>query len=211
MYNQIFFSLTPIIFVICGAGCTAGNNTKTPVRKLHVSKLDGGKLTGYDWDSVGGVKEIAGTSIRRTFFLVNDPTCPIEITAFGFHVTKAEPILRQIKDATLRYDLRWTLTPRTSVAQWEAHNLTFDSMNRFLWRDTNGNGPETGEAGDLPALRPHSAARVHWWTTGQTGHLGKWVTSILYIGKTRTTAGDVWVADNAKLLAEVKNLGFDIP
>lgn len=188
--------------------------------RFCITRLDGGLLTTYDPGVKGLTKPVLGTSIRRSFVILNDATCPTQISAFGLRTwdelslrpcTPAKQLANPMDFdcAKLLYILNWSLKARSSVAVWGVHNSVFDAMNRFLWDNKAGNEGREND-GVEPGVE-HKTDRVSWWNSTETPDLGKWVTSVLFVGAARTKDGAVWLCDKEALKAQIRALSFEIP
>lgn len=212
------------ILLLFGA-CSRPQPAGVKPSRFSVTKLNGGPLTTYAPGNKKLVKEVPGSSIRRTFIILNDPASPIEITSFGFHVdnsllssypsdcTPAVQLANPMdwRCAKLMYIVDWSIKTRASIAAWEVHNSVFDEMNRFLWDAKTANDARGSDAAGLEAGTEHKTDRVSWWNSTQTNNLGKWVTSVLYVGSVRTKDGKVWRCDEESLRAQIKSLSLEIP
>jgi hypothetical protein len=207
----------------CKIPATPGSlkqESKTAISRFHVSRLDGGPLTEYVPSSKTLSRVVSGTSLRRSYIILNDPACPIEISSFTFRPDKnlvssgsfCTPEGKASKSwecAKFVYGLYWSFKPQASVTAWEAHNFVFDAMNRFLWTDTTG-GAERGAA-DMNPGTEYKIDRVAWWDSAHTNNLAKWITSVVLVGSVRKKDGVIWLWDKEGLRVQMKALSMEIP
>jgi hypothetical protein len=179
--------------------------------RIAVAKLDGGPLTTYDYDAKGRTKPVGDTSLRRSFIILNDPNCPLQITSFGFRTEASDRTLEEVTGARLTYLVDFSLMPRSSITAWELHDLVFDTLNRFLWREIESNEARTGDTKQLQAGGEHKTIRESWWKSAQTDRLGKWLTSIVFVTNIRAADGKIWSCDRDALKAQMTRLSFDLP
>lgn len=214
--------LTGQFLSVCGCKTSATpellkQESKTAISRFRVSLLDGGPLTEYVPSSKTLSRAVAGTSLRRSYIILNDPACPIEISGFTFRPDKnlvssggfCTPEGKSSDSwdcAKFVYGLYWSLKPQSSVTAWEAYNFVFDAMNRFLWTDTGESGPV-----DMNPGTEYNIDRVAWWDSTHTSNLAKWLTSVVLIGSVRRKDGGVWRCDKEGLLVQMKALSMEIP
>jgi hypothetical protein len=189
--------------------------------KLLLTRFDGGLLTEYAPNVKNAAKPVSGSSLRRSYIIVNDPDCPIEIGSFSFRTEAMQPSAscpsaKQLNDGygpyecgKLLYVLEWSLKARSPVTAWETYNSVFDAMNRFLWTDTSlAEGRATR---DMNPGKEFKMDRIFWWGSAHTDNLAKWITSVLFVGSARMKDGTVWRCDNHTLQAQMKALSLEIP
>jgi hypothetical protein len=187
-------------------------------------KIDGGPLTTYAYNAKGRTKPVTGTSLHRTFYVLNDSHSPMQIRAFDFttkeltfndHSCSLAPDPRSLLCGRLMYDLKWTYDAKAAVLAWEFQNSVFDVMNRFLWDDTSSVDPQQRtqgiEAAVLEPGRAYEFDRAFWWNAQETRKLGEWVTSVVYVRAVRTKEGKVWNFDKDGLRDQIKSLSLEIP
>jgi len=186
--------------------------------EFSITRIDGGQLTRYAPGVKGLTTPVAGTSLHRTFIILNDPASPIEIVSFGFHTSdellSSRPCMPEKPEswscAKLTYVLQWSLKARSAVTAWEVHNLVFDAMNRFLWDDKIVNNTR-GDDASIEAGAEHKTDRVAWWNSSETGKLSEWVTSLLVVGAVRTKENIIWNCNRSGLQSQMKSLSLEIP
>jgi hypothetical protein len=208
----------------CNSPAQKQNSESKPATpRFAITKMDAGPLTTYAPGTKGLTKQVVGTSLHRTSIILNDPSSPVEIVAFGLDTSNrtlsSQPCTaaEQLTDpmswncAKLMYDLTWSLRARSSVSAWEVHNSVYDVMNRFLWADKSANDAQGSDAGGLEPGSEHKTERVSWWNSTQAANLSKWVTSIVYVAAVRTKDGAVWKADKEALRGELRSMSFEPP
>jgi hypothetical protein len=129
--------------------------------------LDGGPLTTYAPGTKSLTKQVVGTSLHRTFIILNDPNSLVEIGAFGLDMSDqtlslqpcsaAEQLTNPMSwnCAELTYVLTWSLKSRSSVSAWEVHNSLYDVMKRYLWTNKAANDAQGSDAGGLEPGSEH--------------------------------------------------------
>jgi hypothetical protein len=145
--------------------------------------------------------------LRRSFIILNDPNCPLQITSFGLRTEQPDRLLENFAKARLVYVIHWGLMPRSLIAAWEVRNIVFDPLNRFVI--DNHAGP--GDAEPLAAGEEYETDRIGWWKSEQTDQLGRWLTSIVFVTTIRTGEGKVWSYDKQALRSAMKELSLEPP
>jgi hypothetical protein len=196
----------------------------TPPR-FSIAHLDGAPLTRYAPEGGKVLTEaIPGTSVRRSFVILNDPACPVKISAFGFtmdyeesqysishsHCTLGEQLANSGDCPYLLYSLDWAFKAQSPVTAWEAKAYAFDQMNRYLWTDNFANGTHGKDATGLELGTEYKTDRLRWWTIQLADNLGKWVNSVVFVTAARTKDGKVWICDKEALKSQIGALSLEI-
>jgi hypothetical protein len=180
------------------------------IPKLTVTTVDGGPLTMYDDHVKGRTKPVRDTTLRRSFVILNDPTCPVQVTSFSLRTEDPGRTWEEL-GYRLAYIDTLALMPHSSVTAWEIHDIAFDAMNRYLWADAINNEARTGDTKQLEPGVEHRTERWSAWKANDTDKLSTWITSILFVSTIRTADGKVWVYDKDALRLQMKQLSFDSP
>ncbi len=176
-----FLAYTAIIFLslLCAAPAARAQS------KLKVSRVDGGSVItnlGY------GIAVNKNSSLRRQWFVINDPTCPLTLTGAGINTAYS--------DRQYSFKPAGTITARKAVAAFEVRFMLFD-----IW----GNHMKTlsgTELWDLKAGARLALSEVGSWRAWETD-VAKYLTAVGFIAHARTADGRPWAADTKALLREV--------
>ena len=184
---------------------------KPTLPRFSITRLDGGTLTRYAPEGGKVLTEaIPGTSVRRSFVILNDPACPVKVGAFGFS-------MHDLDRPNLLYSLDWAFKAQSPVTAWEAKAYAFDQMNRFLWADKFANGTRGKDATGLELASEYKTDRERWlrWLAedqaAAADNFGKWTTSVVFMTAARTKDGKVWFCDKEALKGQVGALSLEIP
>jgi hypothetical protein len=216
------YCVISVAVLICACSRRGSTEAKPTAERFSVTKLDGGPLTTYAPGMKGLMKPVLGTSLRRTFIILNDPDSPIEIVTWfsyrwGSPTSTVLHAAEQLADptnwrcATFLYDYDWSIKARTPVAAWEIHNAEFDAVNHYLWDHDMLSNTQGSDAGGLDPGKEQKTGRVWWWNSSQTANLGKWLTSVAFVDSVRTKDGKIWRCGKEGLVAQMKVLSFEIP
>jgi hypothetical protein len=205
---RIALAFTGTLLCSCQKPSPQEHEPSTPIT---VTKVDGGPLTVYDYSAKGRTKAVTGTTLRRSFVILNDPNCPLEITSFGLRTEDPGRTMEDATSARLAYVLHWHLRSRASITAWEVQNLVFDTLNRFVTGIVDTNEARTGDTKQLGAGEDYETDREGWWKSPQTDQLGRWLTSVVFVTAIRTEDGKVWSSNKQSLVAKMKQLSFELP
>src|SRR5262249_46854743 len=78
---------------------------------VTVARVDGGPLTSYDAASRTRSSPVAGSPLRRSFVILNDPESPLQITSFGRRTQSADDWTRISPDIRFATIFDWKLMP----------------------------------------------------------------------------------------------------
>jgi hypothetical protein len=195
--------------------------------RFSIARLDGGQLTRIAIHGKALTEAIPGTSVRRSFVILNDATCPVKVSAFGLSLheysfphsdcTAEEQRAFTYDCPRLFYDLEWTFKAQSPVTAWEATAYAFDQMNRFLWADKFANGTRGKDATGLELATEYKTDRERWlrWLAEDQAaaddNFGKWTTSVVLVTAARTKDGRVWFCDKEALKSQIGTLSLEIP
>jgi hypothetical protein len=178
--------------------------------RFSITRLDGGPLTRFKrehvkpvpdgvWLTSGITEAIPGTSVRRSFVILNGPACPVKVRAFGL----GSSMVDYHEPPSLLYALDWAFKAQLPVTAWEAKAYAFDQMNRYLWTDEFANGTQGKDATGLELATEYKTDRVRVWTFQLADNLGRWLTSVVFVTVARTKEGSVWFCDKEALKSQI--------
>ena len=223
------YILSAAVLALCACSHSLPFEPKKPETKptpprFSITTLDAGPLTRYAPRAKELTEAVPGTSVRRSFTILNDPASPVKISGFGLrmyddpsslystlyeHCTPEKQLADSFDCARLVYVLDWSFKAQSPVIAWEANSLAFDAMNRFLWANEFANGTRGKDATGLELGTEYKTDRIGWWSIGQTDNLGKWITSVVFMTSVRTKDGAVWLCDKEALKVQMRALSLD--
>jgi hypothetical protein len=153
--------------------------------KLKVSTVDGGSVT----TNLGhGIAVNKNSSLRRQWFIINDPTCPLTLTEAGINTT--------YRDRQYSFKPAGSIKTIEAVAAFEVRFMLFDVWGNHM-KTLSGT-----ELRDLKAGVQLALSEVGSWRAWET-EVTKYLTSVGFIAHARTVDGRPWTADTEALLREV--------
>jgi hypothetical protein len=153
------------------------------------------------------MEAIPGTSVRRSFVILNDSACPVKVSIFGL----GSSMVDYHEPPSLFYSLDWAFKAASPVTAWEAKAYAFDQFNRYLWTDEFANGTQGTDAAGLEVATEYKTSRVRRWTFQLADNLGRWLTSVVFVTAARTKDGKVWLCDKDALNSQIRALSLEIP
>jgi len=196
---------------LCSCGQKAAERRAASADKITATRLDGGPVTIFEYGVKGRTREIQGSSLRRTYVLLNDPTCPVQIKSFSLSTQAPEPLIEQTVERPLARISRWTLISRERVVEWETETVIFDAFNRFVSHFTNGNPPRSGANKDLSPGEDAKTDLFSWITKDEAVQLGDWITSLHFVTNVRTADGKVWSYDAPRIRTGAGEFSLELP
>ena len=212
--------------VLALGACSQPKKPQSPIApRFSITRLDGGPLTRYSHESKVLTEAIPGTSVRRSFVILNDAASPLKVSAFGFrmlydesqysmsnsHCGADEQLANPFRCPHLLYTIEWAFKAQSPVTAWEAKAYAFDQMNRYVWTDEFANGTRGKDATGLELATEYKSDRVRWWTIQLTDNLGRWLTSVVFVTAARTKDGKVWLCDKEAIKNQIVALSLEIP
>lgn len=214
-----------LALIACSCSVPKQPEPKPVSPRFSTIRLDGGLLTRYAPHARELTEVVPGTATRRSFIILNDPACPVEISAFGLTMnpdlslkynssfrescTPEKQLANDFECARLMFSIDWSFKAKSPVAAWEAMSFAFDAFNRFLWTNGFANGTRGKDATGLELAMTYKTGRLWWWDTDRTDNLGKWITSIVFMTSVRAKDGTVWTCDKNALKDQIKALSLD--
>jgi hypothetical protein len=179
------------LLVLAGGVCSRGQTkpeTKpeatptTPTRPLQVSEIDGGSASTSEY----GVILNKDTSLHRKWYVLNDRTCPLQLSGAG--VTPA---------VATAFVLKGDATTSAEISAIDVVAVLFD-----LWGDHSRN-LRLLKVKDLSSNTtfPLSDSETKWPADEDT--VREYQTSVTYVRRVRLTDGKVWLADMAAILRQI--------
>ena len=154
----------------------------TPTRPLEVSEIDGGSASTSEY----GVVLNKDTSLHRKWYVLNDRTCPLQLTGAG--VTPA---------VATAFVLKGEATTSAEISAINVVAVLFD-----LWGDHSRN-LRLLKVKDLSpnTTFPLSDSETKWPADENT--VKEYLTSVTYVRRVRLADGKVWLADMPAILRQI--------
>lgn len=189
----ILFGLIAIAVAAIAAYSLARSPSSLPVALAQSSNLiafraDGGPVVtelGY------GIRVNEGSSLRRAWYWINDPDCPIEISQAGLNTT--------YKERSYRYTEEGILNVREPVAAFELRYVLYDIFGRHITTisATKVNDVAAGE---------HSITGGGSANTWSESDIQRFLTSVVYVAAVRRADGSVWKQNYEALALKVASI-----
>jgi hypothetical protein len=160
-------------------------NTIASAQGIQVTNLDGGSVvTELSSDN----KVNPTSSLHRTWFAMNDPSCPIQISGAGI----------QIKYEFDHYQASATGTYTTAkeIRAYEMRYILFDTFGNYITTLSDI------EVGDVSSGSTNSF-RGRWDAEGFVSDL---LTVVTFVAQVRTDDGSVWQYDSKGIGSELEKI-----
>jgi hypothetical protein len=182
---------TSIHLVFCFA-CFAAQQAKEPLPRVFViNEFDGGSMVTKIGD-FGGVNE--GSALKRRFFVVNDPMCPVQLSGLGIKS-------RYSTGRDYSFTLSGSATAHESISAVEIILVLFD-----LW------GSHMHNLSSLTVKEVSSGSEIlqdsEWGAS--TADVREFMTSVSYVKRVRTPDGKIWRADARAILEKLASVQLKI-
>jgi hypothetical protein len=185
--NLLITGLLVLASGVCSLGQTKPETKPeaaqtTPARPLEVSEIDGGSASTSEY----GVVLNKDTSLHRKWYVLNDRTCPLQLSGAG--VTPA---------VATAFILKGDATTSAEISAIDVVAVLFD-----LWGDRSRN-LRLLKVKDLSsnATFPLSDSEMKWPADENT--VKEYLTSVTYVRRVRLADGKVWLADMAAVLRQI--------
>jgi hypothetical protein len=168
---------------VCSRGQTKPDAAPTtPTRPLEVSEIDGGSASTSEY----GVVLNKDTSLHRKWYVLNDHTCPLQLSGAG--VTPA---------IATAFVLKGDATTSSEISAIDVVAVLFD-----LWGDHSRN-LRLLKVKDLSSNTtfPLSDSETKWPADENT--VKEYLTSVTYVRRVRLADGKVWLADIPAILHQI--------
>lgn len=152
---------------------------------LDVTSTDGGSVTT---PLAYGIAVNKSSSLRRQWFLINDPTCPLNLVGAGINTAYG--------DRDYSFKAAGTVFAKEGVSAFEVRFMVFDVWGEHM-KTLSGT-----ELRDLAAGTYFALADLGSWRAWET-EVEQYVTSVGFVARVRTADGRAWSIDTAALLREL--------
>ena len=164
------------------AAPTATATPATPTRPLEVSETDGGSAATSEYGAVLN----KDTSLHRKWYVLNDRTCPLQLSGSG--VTPASTVAFLLKgDATTTADISAFDVVAVLFVLWGEH-----LMNIRLSKVKDLSSNSTFSLSDSDTKWPADEHTVK-----------EYLTCVTFVRRVRLANGKVWSADMAAVLRQI--------
>ena len=184
--------LKPLILfhlVACFA-CFAQQANQTQSSALTIQQFDGGSMiTKMD---KGAVNE--GSALKRTFFVVNDPACPVQLSGMGV-------VSRYLSGDDFVFRLVGSATARESISAVEIDLVLLDLWGSRMRNLSTLAITEISTGSDVPRDSEWGASSMD---------AKQFMTSVSYVKQARTQDGKIWKADTHAILESLASAQLNI-
>jgi hypothetical protein len=172
-------------FTVAVALLVAGSLQRVDAEGLVVTTLDGGSVTtdlGY------GIKTNKNSTLHRTWVILNDPACPVQISEAGLSISYG--------DRQFNFLQVGTLTASEPVSAFEVRYVLYDVFGEHL--KTLSATAVTDVAANSPRpLRDGGSWRA--WDNEVTDLM----TVVAFVAQVRTQSGKIWRYQDKALSQEL--------
>jgi hypothetical protein len=161
-----------------------------PRRLLQVEELSGGSMVtdlGY------GIQLNKGSSLQRRWFVINDPSCPVQLSGAGISTVYQSSSI----GGDYKYKATGSATAGETVTAFEVRYLLFD-----VWGEHTRTLSDTqvSDLGAQIALKDTGS-----WAAWEND-VSEVFTVVSFVARTRRPDGTVWQYDAASLLQQVEKI-----
>lgn len=171
----------------------AGQRQNAASQPLEVTDVDGGSVVtelGFK------IKINDGSSLRRHWYVVNDPSCPISLAAVGVKTNYHS----QQYSGEYQYVPSGTLSAKVGVQAVEVRLMLFDVWGRHL---------RTLSATEVRDYAPNSTidfSKTGTWRVWSENEVSEVLSVVSFAAAVRQDNGSIWMMDTKKLLGEVDRI-----
>jgi hypothetical protein len=188
--NLLIIGLLVVANCVCSSGQTKPDAAPTtPTRNLDLTEIDGGSMANGQY----GVVLQKNTSIHRKWYILNDHTCPVQLSGAG-----AIPV------STSAFLLKGDVTTSARTTAIDVVAVLFD-----LWGDHLMN-LDMLKVTDLDsnATVPLSDSDSKWLADEHT--VKDYLTSAMYVRRVRLSDGKLWLADMPAILRKLTEIPLKV-
>jgi len=170
---------------VCSSGQTKPAPTPapaTPTRALDVTEIDGGNIANAEYGTVLH----KNTSLHRKWYVLNDRTCPVQLTGAG-----VTPV------SNTAFLLKGDATTSAAISAIDVVAVLFDLWGDHLMNLDMLKVTDLGSNATFPLSDPDSK----WLADEHT--VKEYLTSATYVRRVRLTDGKIWLADMAAVLHQI--------
>lgn len=166
----------------------------SPTTGLIVQEMDGGSVItdlGYN------IQVNKGSTLRRSWFVVNDPASPLRLQGAGIR-----PIYKSggsYSSGEYNYVAVGFAQPQEDIRAFEIRFLLFDVWGQHMQTLSST------EVTDLAAGSSVDLSKAGQWRAWSENDVSELLTVVAYVSAARTRAG-IWRADPKALLREVEKI-----
>jgi hypothetical protein len=157
--------------------------------EISTVQVDGGSNITV----LGGSIEInSNSSLRRTFYVINDPSSPVVLVDTGI-VTRY--------DERLKFYPKGHVEASQDIAAFEMVFVIFDVFGDQMYtlKYISLEDFSSGDRHEFPQWNAWAADR---------NDVEEYLTSVSYVSKARTVDGKIWKADFRQIEAEIRQIGI---
>jgi hypothetical protein len=175
------------LLVVANCFCCSGQTKPeaaptTPTRTLDVTEIDGGNIANAEYGTVLH----KNTSLHRKWYVLNDRTCPVQLSGAGV-----------IPVSTSAFLLKGDATTSAAISAIEVVAVLFDLWGDHLMNIHMLKVTDLGANATFPLSDPDSK-----WLADEHA-IKEYLTSATYVRRVRLTDGTIWLADMAAVLHQI--------
>jgi hypothetical protein len=181
--NLLVAGLLVVANCVCSSGQTKPEAASTtPTRALDVTEIDGGNIANAEYGTVLH----KNTSLHRKWYVLNDHTCPVQLSGAG-----VTPV------STSAFLLKGDATTSVAISAIEVVAVLFDLWGDHLMNLDMLKVTDFGSNATFPLSDPDSKWLADEHTVKQC------LTSATYVRRVRLTDGKIWLADMPAILRQI--------
>ncbi len=181
------FAALAVLFLVASLGIAQDKSRSA----LQVHREDGGSVTVH---TAGGFLN-QDSSLKRTFYIVDDPNSPATIEHAGIFPRLDE------KEKVHYFLPIGTVAPKQAVSAVEVRYILFDVWGQRL---------RTLSATRLADSSTHVDFRGSTKWMALESEFGQLVTVVSFVSRIRTAEGDVWTFDANRMASQIEALGLNV-
>ncbi len=180
-------------FYILIVSLLIASETNVFAQTIKVTTLDGGSVVT---ELTYGIKVNRGSSLRRTWVVLNDPRSPVQLKGVGV-------LTRYKSNGGYSYIPTGSLSAREAISAIEVRFLLFDVFGEHI-KTLSGD-----EVTEILANKPFKVEEIGSWRAWESD-VSALLTVVAFVGHVRTKTGTIWRYNSGAIEKELNKIRLKV-
>ena len=180
-------------FYILIVSLLIASETNVFAQTIKVTTLDGGSVVT---ELTYGIKVNRGSSLRRTWVVLNDPRSPVQLKGVGV-------LTRYKSNGGYSYIPTGSLSAREAISAIEVRFLLFDVFGEHI-KPLSGD-----EVTEILANKPFKVGEIGSWRAWESD-VSALLTVVAFVGHVRTKTGTIWRYNSGAIEKELNKIRLKV-